>query len=247
MIHHDTIYPLLSDKARLDGGTKIKALCGQFHIEAIAVGNGTGGWERETFLRSLNLPQELSVVMVNESGVSIYSASSVAREEFPEQDVTVRGSVSIGRHLMDPLAELVKIDPKSIGAGQYQNDVDQGALKQCLDDVAVSCVKAVGVEVNTASAQILSYVSGLGPALAVNIVKNRNEDGPFRCREDHKNVSPLGAKAFEQAAGFLRIRDGNHPLGGSAVHPESYPIVEKMAKDQGCTMRDLVRAKTGGN
>ncbi|MDQ5986438.1 MAG: Protein YhgF [Syntrophus sp. SKADARSKE-3] len=240
MIHHDTIYPLLSDKARLDGGTKIKALCGQYHIEAIAVGNGTGGRETEAFLQSLNLPHELSIVMVNESGASIYSASPVAREEFPDHDVTVRGSVSIGRRLMDPLAELVKIDPKSIGVGQYQHDVDQGALKQCLDDVIVSCVNAVGVEVNTASAQLLSYVSGLGPALAGNIVKKRNEDGPFRCREDLKNVSRLGAKAFEQAAGFLRIRDGNHPLDGSAVHPESYPIVEEMAKDQGCTVRDLM-------
>jgi uncharacterized protein len=179
--------------------------------------------------------------MVNESGASIYSASKVARDEFPDQDVTVRGSVSIGRRLMDPLAELVKIDPKAIGVGQYQHDVDQVALKNCLDDVVMSCVNAVGVEVNTASAQLLSYVSGLGPALAENIVKHRDEHGPFQSRDDLKKVHRLGPKAFEQAAGFIRIRGGLHPLDDSAVHPESYDVVGKMAYDQGCSVNDLIQ------
>jgi uncharacterized protein len=179
--------------------------------------------------------------MVNESGASIYSASQVARDEFPDHDVTVRGSVSIGRRLMDPLAELVKIDPKAIGVGQYQHDVDQLALKNCLDDIVMSCVNAVGVEVNTASTQLLSYVSGLGPALAENIVKHRDENGPFCSRDDLGKVRRLGPKAFEQAAGFIRIRGGLHPLDDSAVHPESYGIVEKMAQDQGCSVNDLIR------
>jgi uncharacterized protein len=179
--------------------------------------------------------------MVNESGASIYSASDVAREEFPDHDVTVRGSVSIGRRLMDPLAELVKIDPKSIGVGQYQHDVDQTALKKSLDDVVVSCVNGVGVEVNTASRQLLTYVSGLGPQLAKNIVEYRNEHGPFRSRGELRKVSRLGPKAFEQAAGFLRIRDGENPLDRSAVHPESYHIVDAMARDMGCSMADLMK------
>jgi uncharacterized protein len=179
--------------------------------------------------------------MVNESGASVYSASEAGREEFPEQDVTVRGAVSIGRRLMDPLAELVKIDPKSIGVGQYQHDVDQGELKRGLDDVVTSCVNAVGVEVNTASKQLLTYVSGLGPQLAKNIVAYRNENGPFRSREELKKVSRLGPKAFEQAAGFLRIRGGENPLDASAVHPESYPIVDKMASDLDCSLEDLMR------
>ena len=241
LLHHDTIYPLLSEKAREDAGRKIRDLCSHWKIEAIAVGNGTAGRETEAFLRGLDLPKEILTVMVNESGASIYSASATAREEFPDQDVTVRGSISIGRRLMDPLAELVKIDPKSIGVGQYQHDVDQGALKKSLDDVVISCVNAVGVEVNTASPQLLSYVSGLGPSLAENIVKYRNDNGPFRSRDDLKKVHRLGAKAFEQAGGFLRIRDGVNPLDSSAVHPESYPIVEKMAKDQGCAVIDLIR------
>jgi uncharacterized protein len=181
------------------------------------------------------------VILVNESGASVYSASKVAREEFPDQDVTVRGAVSIGRRLMDPLAELVKIDPKSIGVGQYQHDVDQPALKRSLDDVVVSCVNAVGVEVNTASAQLLTYVSGLGPQLAANILAWRNENGPFATREELKKVPRLGPKAFEQAAGFLRIREGKNPLDASAVHPESYPVVEAMAADSGCTVEDLMR------
>ena len=179
--------------------------------------------------------------MVNESGASIYSASDVAREEFPTQDLTVRGAVSIGRRLMDPLAELVKLDPKSIGVGQYQHDVEQGALKRSLDDVVISCVNGVGVELNTASKQLMAYVSGLGPVLAANIVAYRNENGPFKSRAALKNVPRLGAKAFEQAAGFLRIRDGEQPLDASAVHPESYAIVDRMAKDLNCSVGDLVR------
>jgi uncharacterized protein len=179
-------------------------------------------------------------MMVNESGASVYSASEVAREEFPDQDVTVRGAASIGRRLMDPLAELVKIDPKSIGVGQYQHDVDQGALKNSLDDVVMSCVNRVGVEVNTASKQLLTYVSGLGPQLAKGVVEYRNEHGPFRSRHELKQVPRLGPKAFEQAAGFLRIRDGEHPLDRSAVHPESYPIVDAMARDLGCSVLDLM-------
>jgi uncharacterized protein len=183
----------------------------------------------------------VQVLMVNESGASIYSASEVARNEFPDQDLTVRGAVSIGRRLMDPLAELVKIDPKSIGVGQYQHDVDQSALKHSLDDVVMSCVNAVGVEVNTASKQLLTYVSGLGPALAQNIVEYRNQNGPFRTRTELKKVPRLGDKAFEQAAGFLRLRDAENPLDASAVHPESYPIVEQMAKDLGVTVKELMQ------
>jgi uncharacterized protein len=215
-------------------------MCKRFHIEAIAVGNGTGGRETETFLRSLDLSKNIQVVMVNESGASVYSASDIAREEFPDQDVTVRGAVSIGRRLMDPLAELVKIDPKSIGVGQYQHDVDQGALKDSLDDVVISCVNRVGVEINTASKQLLTYVSGLGPQLAKGIVEYRNEYGPFKSREELKQVPRLGPKAFEQAAGFLRIRDGENPLDRSAVHPESYPIVDAMARDLNCSVLDLM-------
>ncbi len=241
LLHHETIYPLQSEKLAVDAGMKIRALCERFEIEAIAVGNGTGGRETEAFIRRLDLPTNVQVVMVNESGASVYSASEVAREEFPDQDVTVRGAVSIGRRLMDPLAELVKIDPKSIGVGQYQHDVDQGLLKSSLDDVVISCVNRVGVEVNTASKQLLMYVSGLGPQLAKAIVEYRNEHGPFRSREELKKVPRLGPKAFEQAAGFLRIRDGENPLDRSAVHPESYPIVEAMAKDLNCSVIDLMQ------
>jgi uncharacterized protein len=240
LLHHETIFPLLSEKGRDDAGRTIRALCERLQIEAIAVGNGTAGRETESFLRSLNLPKEIMVVMVNESGASVYSASPAARDEFPDQDITVRGAVSIGRRLMDPLAELVKIEPKAIGVGQYQHDVDQGLLQQCLDDVVVSCVNAVGVEVNTASVQLLSYVSGLGPALAENIVQYRNENGPFPTRNTLKDVKRLGVKAFEQAAGFLRVRGSTNPLDAGAVHPESYPIVEKMAVDQGCSVVDLM-------
>jgi len=239
LLHTETIYPLQSEKGAADAGSKILEMCERFHIEAIAVGNGTAGRETEAFIRSLDLPKNIQTVMVNESGASVYSASEVAREEFPDQDVTVRGAVSIGRRLMDPLAELVKIDPKSIGVGQYQHDVDQGALKGSLDDVVVSCVNHVGVEVNTASKQLLTYVSGLGPQLAKGIVGYRNEHGPFRSREGLRQVPRLGPKAFEQAAGFLRIRDGENPLDRSAVHPESYPIVDAMARDLGCSVLDL--------
>ena len=218
----------------------IRDLCARFEVEAIAIGNGTAGRETEAFVRGLNLSANIPVVMVNESGASIYSASEVAREEFPDYDVTVRGSVSIGRRLMDPLAELVKIDPKAIGVGQYQHDVDQTALKKSLDDVVASCVNGVGVEVNTASKELLTYVSGLGPGLAKAIVAYRNEQGPFVSRKDLKKVPRLGPKAFEQAAGFLRIRGAQNPLDASAVHPESYPVVEAMAKDVGSTVKDLM-------
>jgi uncharacterized protein len=240
LLHTETIYPLQSEKGAADARSKILEMCERFRIEAIAVGNGTAGRETEAFIRSLDLSKNIPLVMVNESGASIYSASEAAREEFPDQDVTVRGAVSIGRRLTDPLAELVKIDPKSIGVGQYQHDVDQGALKNSLDDVVVSCVNRVGVEVNTASKQLLTYVSGLGPQLAKGIVEYRNEHGPFQTREGLKQVSRLGPKAFEQAAGFLRIRDGENALDRSAVHPESYPIVDSMARDLGCSVLDLM-------
>ncbi len=241
LLHNETIFPLLSEKGREESTRRILELFATFQIEAVAVGNGTGGRETEAFIRSLPLPEAIPVVLVNESGASVYSASKVAREEFPDHDVTVRGAVSIGRRLMDPLAELVKIDPKSIGVGQYQHDVDQPALKRSLDDGVVSCVNAVGVEVNTASAQLLTYVSGLGPQLAANILSWRNENGPFASREGLKKVPRLGPKAFEQAAGFLRIREGENPLDAGAVHPESYPVVEAMAADLGCAMEDLMR------
>ena len=229
LLHNDTIFPHFSEEGKVKAAETLRLLAERFHIEAIAIGNGTAGRETEAFVRALGL-QNIQVIMVNESGASVYSASEVAREEFPDQDVTVRGAVSIGRRLMDPLAELVKIDPKAIGVGQYQHDVDQGALKQSLDDVVSSCVNAVGVEVNTASHQLLTYVSGLGPQLAANIVAYRNEHGPFAARENLRKVPRLGPKAFEQAAGFLRIRDGANPLDASAVHPESYHVVEAMAK-----------------
>lgn len=241
LLHHETIYPLQSERQAAEAGGRIREMCERFDIEAIAVGNGTGGRETEAFIRGLDLSKSIHVVMVNESGASVYSASEVAREEFPDHDVTVRGAVSIGRRLMDPLAELVKIDPKSIGVGQYQHDVDQGALKSSLDDVVISCVNRVGVEVNTASKQLLMYVSGLGPQLAKGIVEYRNANGPFKSREELKKVPRLGPKAFEQAAGFLRIRDGENPLDRSAVHPESYHIVDAMARDLGCSVIDLMR------
>ena len=243
LLHHETIF-LLSEKSTVQAGTRIRELCDRFAIEAVAIGNGTAGRETETFIRGLDLPRNIEVIMVNESGASIYSASEAAREEFPDQDVTVRGSVSIGRRLMDPLAELVKIDAKSIGVGQYQHDVDPGALKRSLDDVVVSCVNRVGVEVNTASKQLLTYVSGLGPQLAKGIVEYRNTNGPFRSREALKQVPRLGPKAFEQAAGFLRIRAGENPLDGSAVHPESYSLVDAMARDLGCSVADLLGAES---
>ncbi len=241
LLHNDMIFPHFSDQGASEAAVKIKDLCDRFGIESIAIGNGTAGRETESFIRGLGLPGEIIVVMVNERGASIYSASEAAREEFPEYDLTVRGSVSIGRRLMDPLAELVKIDPKSIGVGQYQHDVNQTALKKSLDDVVISCVNGVGVEVNTASSQLLTYVSGLGPQLAKSIVAYRDEYGPFRSRKVLKKVPRLGPKAFEQAAGFLRIQNGENILDGSAVHPESYYIVDAMARDSGCTVVDLMK------
>lgn len=239
LLESDTIYPHNSEKNKEEAGHKILALCKKYGIEAIAVGNGTAGRETEAFLHSLVLPKEVLIIMVNESGASIYSASEVAREEFPDLDLTVRGTVSIGRRLIDPLAELVKIDPKSIGVGQYQHDVDQNALKKSLDDVVISSVNAVGVEVNVASRQLLTYVAGLGPQLAQNIVDYRNNKGSFKNRQELLNVPRLGAKAFEQAAGFLRVR-GDNPLDASAVHPESYSIVETIANDLHCSVKDLM-------
>ncbi|MDH4163625.1 MAG: RNA-binding transcriptional accessory protein [Nitrospirota bacterium] len=241
LLHNDTIFPHFTGKGSSAAGETVLELCERFSIEAIAVGNGTAGRETEAFVRSLELPKTITIVMVNESGASVYSASDAAREEFPDHDVTVRGSVSIGRRLMDPLAELVKIDPKSIGVGQYQHDVDQGALKRSLDDVVMSCVNAVGVEVNTASKQLLTYVSGLGPQLAGNIVSFRNEKGPFRSREGLLAVPKLGPKTYEQAAGFLRIQGAENPLDSSAVHPERYDLVDAMARDLGCTVHDLMK------
>jgi uncharacterized protein len=240
LLNTDTIYPFTSEKSKLESVAILGKLCESYHVEAIAVGNGTGGRETEALVRGMDLPGNMRVVMVNESGASVYSASQVAREEFPDLDVSVRGAVSIGRRLVDPLAELVKIDPKSIGVGQYQHDVDQQALKSSLDDVVISCVNGVGVEVNTASEQLLTYVSGLGPQLAKGIIKYRNEHGPFLSREDLKKVPRLGPKAFEQAAGFLRIRDGRNPLDATAVHPESYQVVEAMASDLGCSIKELL-------
>lgn len=240
LLNTDTIYPFTSEKSKLESVAILGKLCESYHVEAIAVGNGTGGRETEALVRGMDLPGNMLVVMVNESGASVYSASQVAREEFPDLDVSVRGAVSIGRRLVDPLAELVKIDPKSIGVGQYQHDVDQQALKSSLDDVVISCVNGVGVEVNTASEQLLTYVSGLGPQLAKSIIKYRNEHGPFLSREDLKKVPRLGPKAFEQAAGFLRIRDGRNPLDATAVHPESYQVVEAMASDLGCSIKELL-------
>ncbi len=239
--YSDVIYPHQSERLAASDVTKMTSLCEHFGIDVIAIGNGTASRETEAFIRNIRFSKDIPVVMVNESGASIYSASQVAREEFPNEDVTVRGAVSIGRRLMDPLAELVKIDPKSIGVGQYQHDVDQSLLKESLDDVVISCVNSVGVEVNTASKQLLTYVSGLGPQLAQNIIDYRSETGPFKSRQELKKVSRLGAKAFEQAAGFLRIRDAVNPLDSSAVHPESYHVVDAMAADVGCSVADLMK------
>ncbi len=240
LLDKTTIYPHTGGKRVAEAEAVLQRLCRKYEIEAIAIGNGTAGRETETFVRDSGLPRQIQVVMVNESGASIYSASAMAREEFPSEDVTVRGSVSIGRRLMDPLAELVKIDPKSIGVGQYQHDVDQVALKQSLDDVVASCVNGVGVDLNAASKQLLTHVSGLGPKLAGNIVTYRDENGPFRRRAQLKKVPRLGAKAFEQAAAFLRIPDSDNPLDTSAVHPESYGIVGAMATDRKCSVKELI-------
>lgn len=241
LLQTDTVFPIGSEGAAAQAALKVKGLCETCQVEAIAIGNGTGGRETESFVRSIGIPTDVPLIMVNESGASVYSASEVARTEFPDLDVSYRGAVSIGRRLMDPLAELVKIDPKSIGVGQYQHDVDQQSLKSSLDDVVVSCVNSVGVEVNTASEQLLTYVSGLGPQLAKNLIAFRNENGPFASREGFRKVPRLGPKTFEQCAGFLRIKGAENPLDGSAVHPESYPIVEAMAGDLGCRVSDLLQ------
>ncbi len=244
LLEHTVVYPHLPQREVRQAEDILYRLIAKHQVEAISIGNGTASRETEEFVRKMTeIPKEVIIVMVNESGASVYSASEVAREEFPDHDVTVRGAVSIGRRLTDPLAELVKIDPKSIGVGQYQHDVDQTLLKKKLDEVVESCVNAVGVELNTASKQLLSYVSGIGPSLAKAIVEYRNENGPFKSRRDLSEVPRLGSKAFEQAAGFLRVRNSSNPLDRSAVHPESYPIVEKMAKDVGATIEELISDK----
>ncbi|MCC5919819.1 MAG: RNA-binding transcriptional accessory protein [Cyclobacteriaceae bacterium] len=243
LLEDTVIYPNKPQSKIAESAAMIKHLVEKHHIEAIAVGNGTGGRETEQFVRSIGLPSSVAVMLVNESGASVYSASEVAREEFPDHDLTVRGAVSIGRRLMDPLAELVKIDPKSIGVGQYQHDVDQAQLKKSLDETVESCVNAVGVDINTASKELLTYVAGLGPSLAKNIVKYRDENGAFRKKEDLKKVSRLGDKAYEQAAGFIRISNAENPLDSSAVHPESFHVVEKMAEDLRVDIQTLTSKK----
>ncbi|WP_343672709.1 Tex family protein [Chitinophaga sp.] len=240
MLDNDVIYPLEKNYKRDDAEALLKKWADRYDTSAIAVGNGTAGRETEEFVKKIDFGKKINVFMVNESGASVYSASEVAREEFPEFDVTVRGAVSIGRRLIDPLAELVKIDPKAIGVGQYQHDVNQSQLKQSLDRVVVSCVNNVGVNLNTASKHLLAYVSGLGPSLAENIVKYRKENGAFSNRLQLKKVTRLGEKAFEQCAGFLRIENGDNPLDNSAVHPERYKLIESMASKQHCTVQDLM-------
>ena len=240
LIHNETIYPHPPQNETAMSIKKILSLVNAYKIEAIAIGNGTASRETEDFIKWVKFENDIHVFVVSEAGASIYSASKIARDEFPDYDVTVRGAVSIGRRLMDPLAELVKIDPKSIGVGQYQHDVDQQKLQKSLDDVVMSCVNAVGVEVNTASSHLLTYVSGLGPQLARNIVDYRAENGPFKARIELLKVKRMGAKAFEQSAGFLRIRNAENPLDASAVHPESYHVVEQMSKDIGCDVKELI-------
>jgi uncharacterized protein len=240
LIHNETIYPHPPQNETAKSIKKILSLVSAYKIEAIAIGNGTASRETEDFIKWVKFENDIQVFVVSEAGASIYSASKIARDEFPDYDVTVRGSVSIGRRLMDPLAELVKIDPKSIGVGQYQHDVDQSKLQKSLDDVVMSCVNAVGVEVNTASKHLLTYVSGLGPQLAQNIIDYRSENGPFRARKELLKVKRMGEKAFEQCAGFLRIRNAENPLDSSAVHPESYHVVEKMSGDLGCDVKELI-------
>jgi uncharacterized protein len=241
LLYFTTIFPTLSEQKSWEAGKVVVQLCEKYRIEAIAIGNGTAGRETEAFVRALQLPSGILVTMVDESGASIYSASEAARAEFPDHDLTVRGAVSIGRRLQDPLAELVKLDPKVIGVGQYQHDVNQASLKKSLEDVVESCVNSVGVEVNTASLELLTFVSGLGPVLAKNIITYRNEHGPFTTRRQLVKVPRLGAKAFEQCAGFLRIQGAKNPLDYSAVHPEQYAIIEQMARDAGCTVVDLMQ------
>lgn len=243
LLHNETIFPHPPQNETRQAANKIRSLVNAYKIEVIAIGNGTAGRETEDFIRGIQFDRDITAVMVNESGASVYSASKVARDEFPEYDITVRGAVSIGRRLMDPLAELVKIDPKSIGVGQYQHDVNQKLLNEELGHVVESCVNAVGVELNSASEQLLSYVSGVGPQIASNIVKYRNENGGFKNRKQLLKVPRLGEKAYEQCAGFLRIHDAEQPLDASAVHPESYHIVEKMAKRLNVEVKDLIGNK----
>lgn len=243
LLHHDVIFPHPPKAERVRAMMTMQQLVEKYGIEAISIGNGTAGRETEDFVRHLDLPDGVEIYMVSEDGASIYSASETAREEFPNEDVTVRGAVSIGRRLMDPLAELVKIDPSSIGVGQYQKDVNQTALRRSLDQTVINCVNRVGVNVNTASRHLLTYISGLGPALAQNIVKYRSQNGPFRTRRELMKVPRMGEKAFEQSAGFLRIQDSPQPLDNSAVHPERYPLVEQMAADQGCSVKQLMENK----
>lgn len=240
LLEHCALYPLAPHNRVEEAEAAMKILAQRHSIEAIAVGNGTGGREALSFVKGIDFGRQIPAVMVSESGASVYSASEVAREEFPNEDLTVRGAVSIGRRLMDPLAELVKIDPKSIGVGQYQHDVDQRALKKSLDDVVVSCVNGVGVEINTASKQLISYVAGLSDRIAEKVVERRDQEGPFKSRKELLKVAGMGPKTFEQAAGFMRIRGGENPLDASAVHPESYPIVEKMAADLGRSVSELM-------
>lgn len=243
LLHYEAIYPHPPKNERGKAAAKVAQLVSTYNIEAIAIGNGTASRETEDFITNIRYDRKVQVFVVSENGASIYSASKLAREEFPDYDVTVRGAVSIGRRLMDPLAELVKIDPKNIGVGQYQHDVDQTALKQSLDRTVESCVNLVGVNVNTASKHLLTYISGLGPTLAQNIIDYRTEHGPFCSRRELLNVPRMGAKAFEQSAGFLRIPEGENPLDNSAVHPESYPVVERMARDLHCSVSELIQDK----
>lgn len=243
LLHNEAIYPHPPQQEKGKAAAKVAQLVAAYAIDAIAIGNGTASRETETFITNIRFDREVQVFVVSENGASVYSASKTAREEFPDYDVTVRGAVSIGRRLMDPLAELVKIDPKSIGVGQYQHDVEQSALKKSLDQTVESCVNLVGVNVNTASKHLLTYVSGLGPALAQNIVDYRAQHGPFKSRKELLKVPRMGEKAFEQSAGFLRIPGGDNPLDNSAVHPESYPVVEQMAADLGCSVAELIRNK----
>ncbi len=244
LLHHDVIFPHPPRAERVKAMLTVQNLVEKYGVQAISIGNGTAGRETEDFVRHLDLPDNVEVYSVSEDGASIYSASEIAREEFPNEDVTVRGAVSIGRRLMDPLAELVKIDPSSIGVGQYQKDVNQTALRKSLEDTVINCVNRVGVNLNTASQWLLTYVSGLGPSLAQNIVRYRRENGPFRSRKELMKVPRLGAKAFEQSAGFLRIKGGTEPLDNSAVHPERYELVERMARDQKCSVAELMADKS---
>lgn len=243
LLHHEAIFPHPPRNEQIEASTQIKEMVKKYGVEAIAIGNGTASRETDRFVKTLGLADSIQVFTVSEDGASVYSASKTAREEFPDKDVTVRGAVSIGRRLMDPLAELVKIDPKSIGVGQYQHDVDQAKLKKSLDLTVESCVNSVGVNLNTASKHLLTYVSGLGPTLAQNIIDYRTANGAFRSRSQLLKVPRLGPSAFEQSAGFLRISDAKNPLDNTAVHPESYKIVEKMAKDCGCSVTELIKDK----